>query len=81
MRTSEIRSKIIALLDTDNLSYLKDVFDFAKNKKGEINDPFLDLPTEIQELLDESSQQADRGEVCTHEKVMAEVRKKYTLSK
>lgn len=81
MRTSEIRSKIIALLDTDNLSYLKDVFDFAKNKKGEINDPFLDLPTEIQELLDESSQQADRGEVSTHEKVMAEVRKKYTLSK
>ncbi len=81
MGTAELRDKIIQLLNTDNLSYLEDVFDFAKNKRIETDDPFLELPTEIQELLQESIEQADRGEVTPHAEVMAEVRKKYNLAK
>ena len=81
MGTSELRAKIIQLLNTDNVSYLEDVFDFAKNKRIETDDPFLELPTEIQELLQESIEQADRGEVTPHTEIMAEVRKKYNLAK
>ena len=32
MGTAELKSKIIELLDTDNLRYLEDVFDFAEKK-------------------------------------------------
>jgi len=81
MGTSELRDKIIQLLNTDNVSYLEDVFDFAKNKRIETGDPFLELPTEIQELLQESIEQVDRGEVTPHTEIMAEVRKKYNLAK
>ncbi|MDB9837168.1 hypothetical protein OAC51_09775 [Flavobacteriaceae bacterium] len=81
MGTAELRDKIIQLLNTDNVSYLEDVFDFAKNKRIQIGDPFLELPTEIQGLLQESMEQAERGEVTPHAEVMAEVRKKYNLAK
>jgi len=81
MGTAELRNKIIQLLNTDNVSYLEDVFDFAKNKRIQTGDPFLELPTEIQELLQESMEQAERGEVTPHAEVMAEVRKKYNLAK
>ena len=81
MGTAELRDKIIQLLNTDNMSYLEAIFDFAKNKRKETGDPFLELPTEIQELLQESIKQADRGEVTPHAEVMAEVRKKYNLAK
>ena len=81
MGTSELRDKIIQLLDTDNVSYLEDVFDFVKNKRIETGDSFLELPTEIQELLQESIAQAARGEVTPDAEVMAEVRKKYNLAK
>ena len=33
MGTAELRDKIIQLLNTDNMSYLEAIFDFAKNKK------------------------------------------------
>ena len=81
MKTTELRNKIIQLLKTDNASYLKEVLDFAKNKRIETADPFLNLPSEIQELLQESIEQADRGKVTPHAEVMAEVRKKYNLPK
>lgn len=80
MGAVELRNKIIQLLNTDNISYLKDIFEFAERKKEE-TDPFLALPLEVQELLQESIKQAERGEVTTHEEVMAEVRKKYNLTK
>ena len=79
MGTAELRSKIIALLDTDNLSYLEDVFDFAKKKKVEAIASFVELPEEIQSLLMKSIEQADRGELIPHAQVMEELRKKYNL--
>lgn len=80
MGAIEIRNKIIQLLNTDNVNYLKDIFDFAEKKKQQEVDPFLELPTEVQELLNESIKQADRGEVTPHAEVTAEVRNKYNLS-
>ena len=81
MGAVELRNKIIQLLNTDNISYLKDIFEFAEKKKQEKTDPFLKLPIEVQDLLNESTKQADRCEVTPHADVMAEVRKKYNLSK
>ena len=45
------------------------------------SDSFLELPNEIQEILLESSDQADRGELTPHAQVMEEVRERYNISK
>ena len=55
MGVIELRDKIIELLNTDNISYLEDVFKFAEKKKSASSDSFLELPNEIQEILLESS--------------------------
>ncbi|CAA0234384.1 conserved hypothetical protein [Tenacibaculum maritimum] len=81
MGAIELRNKIIQLLNTDNIGYLKDIFEFAEKRKQDKTDPFKVLPIEIRELLNESIKQADRGEVTSHTDVMAEVRKKYNLSR
>ena len=81
MGAVELRNKIIQLLNTDNISYLTDIFEFAEKKKTEETDSFLELPATIQELLHQSTEQADRGELTPHSEVMSEVRKKYNLSK
>ncbi|PQJ80306.1 hypothetical protein [Polaribacter porphyrae] len=80
MGAIELRNKIIQLINTDNVNYLKDIFEFAEKKKVNSTDPFLKLPKEVQELLNESIKQADRGEVTPHSEIMAEVRNKYNLS-
>ncbi|WP_298509513.1 hypothetical protein [uncultured Kordia sp.] len=81
MGAIELRNKIMQLLNTDNISYLKEVFDFAEKNKLQHPDTFQELPTPIQELLLESAAQADRGELTPHDKVTEEVRKKYNLTK
>jgi hypothetical protein len=81
MGVIELRDKIIELLNTDNISYLEDVFKFAEKKKSASSDSFLELPNEIQEILLESSDQADRGELTPHAQVMEEVRERYNISK
>jgi hypothetical protein len=81
MGAVELRNKIIKLLNTDNIDYLKDIFEFAKKSKIEATDPFLELPNEIQELLLESQAQADRGEVTSNDEVMAEARKRFNIPK
>lgn len=37
MGAIELRNKIIQLINTDNVNYLKDIFDFAENKKRNIS--------------------------------------------
>ena len=81
MGAIELRDKIIQLLNTDNISYLEEIFNYAEKKKTVSSDPFLELPTEVQELLNISVKQAEQGEVTPHAEVMAEVRKKYSLSR
>ncbi|AXG68709.1 hypothetical protein KORDIASMS9_00925 [Kordia sp. SMS9] len=81
MGAIELRDKIMQLLNTDNVSYLKEVFDFAQKNKLQHPESFQELPTPIQELLTESVAQADRGELIPHDKVMEDVRKKYNLTK
>jgi chromosomal replication initiation ATPase DnaA len=80
MGAIELRNQIIELLNTDNISYLEEVFEFALNKIQSV-DSFDKLPIPIQELLQESLQQADRGEVIPHDQVMEEVRKRYNITK
>jgi len=81
MGAIELKNKIIQLLNTDNVSYLKEVFDFAEKNKLQHTDSFQELPTPIQELLLESAAQADRGEFTSHDKVMEEVQKRYNPTK
>lgn len=81
MSAIELRNKIIALLNTDNVRYLKEILEFAKKNQTQAPDSIEDLPTPIQELLTESINQADRGELTSHDVVMEEARKKYNLTK
>jgi len=82
MGSVELRNKIIQLINTDNVNYLRDVFEFAEQKKQVKNsDPFLELPPQIQELITESLKQSERGETKSHADVMAEARKRFNLSK
>ncbi len=82
MGAVELRNKIIQLLNTDNINYLSDVFEFAeKKRKNDAIDAFLELPSQVQDLLLESKAQADRGEVTPHSEVMAEARKRFNLHK
>lgn len=81
MGAIEVKNKIMQLLNTDNLSYLEEVFDLAKKIKLQHTDSFQELPIPIQELLLESSAQADRGELTSHDQVMEEVQKRYNLIK
>lgn len=81
MGTAELREKIIQLLNTDDQRSLEDVFDITINKRLETGGPFFEFPTESQELLQESIEQANRGEVTPHTEVMALVRKKYKHAK
>ena len=80
MGTIELRNKIIALLDTDNISYLKDIFEFAKNRKNN-ESSFDKLPNVVQELLNKSIEQADNGDVISHNYLMNEVSEKYKFKK
>jgi len=81
MGAIELRNKIIALLNTDNVSYLKEILEFAEKNQAQASDAIETLPIPIQELLAESANQADRGELISHDTVMEEVRKKYNLTK
>ena len=81
MGAIELKNKIMQLLNTDNESYLKEVFDFAEKNKLQHTDSFQELTTPIQELLLESAAQADQGELTSHDKVMEEVQKRYNLTK
>lgn len=38
MGAVELRNKIIQLLNTDNISYLKDIFEFAEKQKSNTSD-------------------------------------------
>ncbi len=78
----ELRNKIIKLLNTDDIDYLKDVFEFAERKKP-LNNPESnpEIPIQIQKLLIESQKQADSGETTSHTDVMAKAIKRYNLPK
>jgi hypothetical protein len=79
MGAIELRNKIIKLLNTDNVDYLKDIFEFAKKSKSEQQDAFLELPNEIQDILLASKAQSDQGEVTSNIDVLAESRKRYNI--
>jgi hypothetical protein len=38
MGAIELRNKIIQLLETDNISYLKDIFEYAEKQKSKVSD-------------------------------------------
>lgn len=83
MGAIELKNKVVDIINSSDERFLRMVNALHKSYYQEqtTTDFFEELPLEIQELLMESSVQADRGEVTPHAEVMAEVRKKYNLVK
>lgn len=81
MGAIELRNRIIELLDKTDEKYLEEVLAFVENKQTLPANSIEELPSAIQELLNESIQQADEGNVIPHNKVMEEVKKRYNLTK
>ena len=69
------------LTDTNNENYLKEVLAFAENKQAQHSKSIEELPTPIQELLNESIQQADDEKLISHNEVVKEVEERYNLRK
>lgn len=79
MSTVELRNRIMQLISTDNLDYLKTIYDFAKRTKSEI-DPFEELPSTVQEVLLQSLENSDNDEVRPHNEVMSEIKAKFNIA-
>lgn len=78
METVELRNKIIQLIKTSDVRFLRMIDKlYISYQKNDTTDFFDELPTEIQELLMESRQQASEGMTRSHENVIAEFREKY----
>jgi len=84
MGTAELKNKIIELLDTDNLSYLEDVFAFAEKQKETISDDDIVAytvqgepltKTKIIENNKEAIKSIKEGQYKTHN----EIRQKYVI--
>lgn len=74
MGAVELRNKIIQLLNTDNISYLKDIFEFAEKKKSNTSDDDIIAYTvqgqplnrkEYVRQIKEAEDQIERGEFIT----------------
>lgn len=65
------------ILNTDRPSLLDKVSKLLSHEKEA--DWWDELPLSVQKSIDESIEQADRGETVSHEEVMKEVRSKYHL--
>ncbi|MCW3807031.1 hypothetical protein OM074_15445 [Marinilabiliaceae bacterium D04] len=65
------------ILNTDRLSLLDKVSSLLSQEKEA--DWWDELPLSVQQSIDESIEQSDRGETIPHEEVMKEVKLKYGL--
>lgn len=79
METVALRNKIIQLIKTSDERFLRMIDQlYTSYQKSENSSDFYEaLPSEIQELLTESRQQASEGMTRSHENVIAEFREKY----
>lgn len=83
MGAVELRNKIIQLLNTDNVGYLKDIFEFAEKKKqsSSENDVVAFHPDgtpmtrrEYKMALDAAEKQIENGDFISAEDLEKEVR-------
>lgn len=79
MGTIELRNKWKeAIVNVDD-RFLRMIDALHETYKKE-EDFFDEIPKEIQELLNESRKDIKEGKFSTHEEVMSEVKKKYSVS-
>lgn len=79
MGTIELRNKWKeAIVNVDD-RFLRMIDALHETYKKEA-DFFDEIPKEIQELLNESRKDIKEGKFSTHEEVMSEVKKKYSVS-
>lgn len=81
MGALELRNKLVEIINSSDERFLRMVNALHKSyQKNQDVDFFTELPTEIQELLMESREQARAGKTRSHKEVMADFRNKYNIS-
>ena len=79
MSTVELRKEVINSLANVDERFLRMVRSLLNSYREKEVASFEDLPTEIQELIMQSREQARQGKVRPHAEVMADFRKKYNV--
>ena len=81
MGKAELKNKLIEIINTSEEEFLDMVNALQKAYyEDSITDFYDQLPKEVKEILIESRAQAQRGEVRSHQEVMADFRKKYGIT-
>ena len=80
MSTAELKSNLHKLVDSINDSKTLQAMITLLSKKEAMNVDFWDeLSEEEKASIEEGIAQADRGELFSHEEVMAEIKSKFNL--
>jgi predicted transcriptional regulator len=78
MSTTELKYNLFKAIDSINDSKaLKDIYSFITKKT--VIDFWDELSFEEKEAIEEGIAQAERGELISHEEVMAEIKHKFNL--
>ena len=80
MGTIELRKKWVQSITQVDGRFLRMIDDLYKNYTENKADFFDEVPMEIQDLILQSKEDIKQGRFRTHEDVMAEFRKKYSIS-
>lgn len=80
MSTAELKSNLYKLIDSINDSKtLQSIYTLIKNKGVSETDFWDELSDEQKAEIEEAIAEADRGELLSHEEVMAEIKERYKL--
>ena len=80
MSTAELKSNLYKLIDSINDSKtLQSIYTLIKNKGVSETDFWDELSDEQKAEIEEAIAEADRGELISHEEVMAEIKERYKL--
>lgn len=80
MSTAELKSNLFKLIDSINDSKtLQSIYTLIKNKGVSEVDFWDELSDEQKAEIEEAIAEADRGELISHEAVMAEIKERYKL--
>ena len=79
MSSAELKSELHKLIvETEDINLLNQIKSFIKSlRSSKSSDWWDEIPTEVQQAIDKSVEQADKGEVISHEEVTNELKKEY----
>ncbi|MFN0036029.1 MAG: hypothetical protein ACKVUS_13280 [Saprospiraceae bacterium] len=72
-----IIQQLLVIQDEKLLSALKNLLDFAGRNHGEVPALYADLPAHVRKSIEVSIRQLETGQGIPHQKVMADLKKRF----